>query len=242
MPLVCDTGKQYFSFVSDGVKSRPVNARLYDCDIDESSIARVLACDLSGFDEPSLGRILYTIAISYCAAADMVSRGDKKTPATFFEVFVGHMVGRMLGANPTNAIDVQSIDIHNSLPTDFIFDLGPHKNKIHLPVKTSTRERVIQVWAHQRVLDGVFGLGRFKGVLVSIAETNAKQPDGVTEVCLPGQWVIYQMFIAQMHRVYYLDIPAKYAALGQQYPFIQVKSFASFFGEVDLLVNGPPAS
>ncbi len=75
MPLVCDTGKQYFSFVSDGVKSRPVNARLYDRDIDESSIARVLACDLSGLDEQSLGRILYTIAISYCAAADMVSRG-----------------------------------------------------------------------------------------------------------------------------------------------------------------------
>jgi hypothetical protein len=49
--------------------------------------------------------------------------------------------------------------------------LGDGKNRIHLPVKTSTRERVIQAWAHQRVLDGVYGVGRFKGVLVALAET-----------------------------------------------------------------------
>lgn len=118
------------------------------------------------------------------------------------------------------------------LPTDFIFDLGPNKAKFHVPVKTSTRERVIQVWAHQRVLDGIFGTGRILGVLVCLGETKtASREREVTEICLPWQWRLYQMFIAQLRRVYYLDLPSAYAALSDVFPPITVKEFGEFFFE-----------
>ena len=45
------------------------------------------------------------------------------------------------------------------------------------------------------------------------------------------------MFISQMKRIYYLDLPMKYAALGKTYPFLQVKSFAEFFTEKEKLIS-----
>lgn len=124
------------------------------------------------------------------------------------------------------------------LPTDFIYDLGVNKPKLHVPVKTSTRERVIQVWAHQRVLDGVYGVGRFFGMLACITETKLdKKKLEVIEICLPDQWQLYQMFIAQLKRVYYLDIPEKYAYLSTVFPKINVKPFGEFFKEIDEIIS-----
>lgn len=141
--------------------------------------------------------------------------------------------------NPDKKIQVINLDKKTTLPTDFVFNLGTEKSRIHLPIKTSTRERVIQVWAHQRVIDGVYGVNKFRGILVCINETNKQSKDNsVIEVCLPGQWAIYQMYIARMYRVYYLDIPEKYALMSKSYPFIQVKEFADFFKEADDLVVG----
>lgn len=242
--LTCDDPeKQYLCFEVGSKKSRPINAGLFDDEMTMRVAMKVLNCDLAGLPQQSLSKALYTIAISYCAVAGILSGGgDKKTPGTYFECLIGHLAGREFGINPVKGLKVQSMDIDESLPTDFTFDWGPGKNKIHMPVKTSTRERVIQVWAHQRVLDGVFGVGRFKGVLVCLSETNAKPGYAMTEVCLPGQWAIYQMFIAQLHRVYYFDVPRKYAALAAAYPFIQVKPFTEFFSEWELLAKAAPIS
>src|SRR6058998_3677446 len=123
-----------------------------------------------------------------------------------------------------------------TLPTDFIFDLGPNRPKFHVPVKTSTRERVIQVWAHQRVLDGVYGTGRFLGTPVILAETKTyRTKREVIEICLPDQWRIYQMHIAQLKRIYYLDVPVAYAHLNSVFPPINVRPFGQFFAEADAL-------
>ena len=40
------------------------------------------------------------------------------------------------------------------------------------------------------------------------------------------------MYIAQLFRVYYLDLPEKYVDLKHSYPFIQVKQFGEFFSEI----------
>jgi hypothetical protein len=53
--------------------------------------------------------------------------------------------------------------------------------------------------------------------------------------CLPDQWRIYQMFIAWLTRVYYLDIPTGYSAMSSEYPKIDVKGFGHFFLEADTL-------
>lgn len=129
-----------------------------------------------------------------------------------------------------------NLDLETWLPTDYIFNLGQDRPKFHLPIKTSTRERIIQVWAYQRVLDGVFGTGRFLGTPVILAETKTDSVKReVIEICLPEQWRLYQMHIAQLKRVYYLDVPATYVKLNDVFPPIVVKSFGHFFFEADTL-------
>jgi hypothetical protein len=237
--------KEYFAFEAkdSGRLSRPVNAALFDAPSAAKCAPNVLAARVKGVDPEPLERVLYTLGVSYCCVADVMKRQDRKTPGTFFEALVGHVVACAYGVNPAREVPVLNLDMQTSLPTDFVFDLGRDKSRLHLPVKTSTRERVIQVWAHQRVLDGVYGVNRFRGILVCIAETNFQaRENSVIEVCLPGQWALYQMFIAQLHRVYYLDMPVKYGDLATTYPFIQVKPFAGFFRECSALISAPPAS
>lgn len=229
------SGKSYFMF-SDATRrktSRPVNFALFDDGLDRETIDKILSCDVGGMTAAQITRFVYTIAMSYCASADILKTSDQKTPGTFFEFLIGHLVSRRLNVNPQTQITVPTLDTTVTLPTDFVFDLGEGKNRLHLPIKISTRERVVQVWAHQRVLDGMHGMSRFKGVLVAMAETNKQKETSVTEVCLPNQWMAYQMYIAQMFRVYYLDLPEKYVALKDRYPFIQVKQFGDFFFEVE---------
>lgn len=145
-------------------------------------------------------------------------------------------MARRFGVLPRQRLEVLNLDMRSSLPTDYIFDLGTDQPKFHVPVKISTRERVVQVWAHQRVLDGIYGTGRFMGLLVCLAETKTSaSKDEVIEITLPDQWRVYQMFIAQLKRIYYLDLPQRYADLNLVYPRIRVKQFGDFFLEAETL-------
>lgn len=228
-------GKNYFMFSDESHEktSRSVNRMLFIDDLDRKTIDRVMQCDVVGMTSEEITKIVYTCAISYCCAADILKSNDQKTPGTYFEILIGHIVSRTLNVNPEKQITVPTLDETVTLPTDFVFNLGFGKNRVHLPIKTSTRERVVQVWAHQRVLDGMHGVARFKGVLVAMAETNKQKDKTVVEVCLPNQWIAYQMYISQMFRVYYLDLPEKYNTLKDKYPFLQVKPFGDFFGEIE---------
>lgn len=226
-------GKSYFMFADTALKktSRPVNAALWNPDLDADTIHKVLNCDVSEMSAEDITRAVYTLAAAYVCSTDILKQ-NQKTPGTFFEALVGHLVARALNVNPEKHIRVPTLDMDITIPTDFVFDLGPGKNRVHLPIKLSTRERVVQVWAHQRLLDGMHGTARFKGMLVVMGETNKQLDTSVTEVCLPKQWTAYQMYIAQLFRVYYLDLPDKYVALKNTYPFLQVRQFGEFFHEV----------
>jgi hypothetical protein len=235
-------GKTYFAFKRDARISRAVNAGLFiDAEGEMSDLLNKLRANpgLDWLSAENCNRFLYTMAISFCAMCDVTSDNDQKTPGTFFEMFVGHLLSLTFGVKPRKQVEVLTVeDERSTLPTDFIFDLGPKQLKFHVPVKTSTRERVIQVWAHQRMLNGVYGEGRFKGILVALAETKLDRGKlEVVEICLPDQWAVYQRFVARMDRVYYLDLPAKYAALAKQFPYIPVKTLGEFFKEKDVLVK-----
>ncbi len=233
-------GKRYGVLRSGDKRSRPINLDLYDAQFAEDFLATKSLADVEELAPAERNRLLYSMVMSFCAANDILKTNDQKSPGTFFEVFVGHLFSAKYGIDPMKHIQVLNLDAESKLPTDYIFDMGPEKSKVHLPIKLSTRERVVQVWAHQRVLDGVYGAERFKGCLVVLAETNYQKKDNsVVEVCLPNQWAVYQMFIARMFRVYYLDVPQRYSDLGRRYPFIQVKRFGDFFDEADKIV-GPP--
>lgn len=231
-------GKRYFSFTVKGSDklSRAVNEELFNPNI-RRQLNHLVEGALIKLAPADRSRLLYTIAIAYCCASDLLKTRDQKTPATFFECLIGHLFARSFGVNPRTQVEVLHLeDEASTLPTDFIFDLGPAKSKFHVPVKTSTRERVIQVFAHQRVLDGVHGFGSFKGILVCLTETKLDHKRReVVEICVPKQWVLYYRFIASMHRFYYFDIPARYAELTEGNPPMPIQAFAKFFEEVNEL-------
>lgn len=196
-------GKEYFVFENKPYVSRPINAALFDEALALEKLALYEAFDWAGMGA-DIQKVLYTIGMSYCAATDVLGKNDKKTPSVYFEYFIGNLFARTYQVNPISQISVDIDDIKTMLPTDYLFQPPQQFVKIHLPIKLSTRERSIQAWAHQRVLEGIHGVGRFKGVMVVMAETNYQsKTKSVVEVCLPDQWRLYQMYISQMSRIYY---------------------------------------
>jgi hypothetical protein len=212
-------GKQYYAYRKTTISgnretvrtSRPINSALY---IQDEAILKPLLekfrqAAYESIPVEQITSLLYTIAMAFCAANDVRKSGDKKTPATFFELLIAHIVARQFNVLPRKKVKVPSVENQNAeLPTDIVFDLGVGQPKLHVPVKLSTRERVIQAWAHQRVLAGLWGDSEFKGLLVVLAETKLDLKTlKVVEICLPLQWTVYQRYIARLDRVYYLDVP-----------------------------------
>lgn len=236
--------KTYFAFVNKvGLKSRPINEGLFSLSLAESALVfeGILEGGRHRYSSSSITSAVYTIAVACCAAVDVTTKSDRKTQGTLFEWLCASLVQATLGVAPTRSLPVLNLDLRGKLPTDFIFDLGPEKPKFHLPVKTSTRERIIQVWAHQRVLDGVYGVGRFLAMPIILTETklDSKKLE-VIEICLPWQWRLYQMHIASLWNVCYLDAPASYLALNNVFPPVNVMTIGDLLtkgGRIDRLLQ-----
>ncbi len=227
--------KRYFVF-TDGTKfSRAINADLYNPDYSNwLQLQDAMKTNtIESIDVDALSRILYTMAISFCACIDLINKADRQTPGSFFGYFVAYFFAWRVGVEPQTSIQILSMDDeHTRLPTDYIFNLGPKQRKFHVPVKLSTRERAIMLWAHQKLLDGVYGIDRFMGTPVLLTETKTDIPKKeVSEICLPDQWKLYQLYVAKLKRIYYLDIPAPYEKLNQDFPPLIVKPFSDFFQE-----------
>lgn len=234
-------GKQYFAFSADesGSKlSRAVNAYLFDFDaIDLMEL--LVSGNLTELPPDVRTKLLYTVASCFFSTVDLLKDGDQKTPATYFEILVGHLLGKSFGTNPRNQIEVlRTTDKPDTLPTDFIFELGPRRPTFNVGVKTSTRERIIQLFAHQQILNSAHGVGHFTGLAVCFAETKVdRKSRTVTEICVPKQLRVFQMRIAQLFRIYYFDVPAKYAVLADQDPPVNVREFTDFFVELEDLTR-----
>lgn len=233
-------GKNYIAFVENKNYSRPVNVDLYEDGLSKVDVffENVISNNIKAQSAEDITAAIYVIAISFCCCADLLGSGQK-IAGTYFEKLIGHLYAKHLNSEPINQmIACELDDVSIKIPTDFIFDLGRMKPKFHVPVKTSTRDRVVQVWAQQRVLDGAYGVGRFLCLLTCISETDfAKEKMRVNDICVPGQWLNYQLFIAQMKRAYYLDVPKRYEELNNSFPKIHVKKFGDFFHEVNDLID-----
>jgi hypothetical protein len=233
--LNSQTGKNYFSF-RGADQSRPVNLDLYV----ESSreFGQLLDSFGEGFvgDSPeNIVRATYSIAYSVFAAHDVHGVG-RKASATFFEILIGHIVARTIGVSPRNKVRIPESGA--DLPTDYIFDPGDQSRKIHLPIKTSTRERAVQAWVHQLVLERIFGAGMYRGILVVASETkrNTRTRD-VIEICVPRQLQMFQARVTEISRIYYLDPPRVYLELAHAFPRVDVKPFGEALGELRELLR-----
>ena len=225
-------GKQYFTYGKGDVIARPANKSLFLTDLFE--VATLWNHWLEDEISPqAFARLSYTAALAPCLAMEIFDRQNKKGPATFFECFIGHLFAKAVDSNPTKRVRLP-IRGHNVLMTmDFLFDVPATSQKIHLPIKMSTRERVVQAWAHQRLLDAAYGDEVFRGIMVLFSETkmNSRSLE-VVEICVPDQWLIYQSLLAKMDRVYYFDLPKRYEHLSLENPdVISIKHFNQFFTE-----------
>jgi hypothetical protein len=228
-------GKRYFGFRKE-VQSRPINEALY---VDEEGVFNLLLRAFRrGFRSATgedIVRSAYTTAYGVFAANDVYGVG-RKTSATFFEILIGHIVARAVGVSPRKKVRIPESGA--DLPTDYVFDPGRNSRKIHLPIKTSTRERAVQAWVHQLVLDRIFGTGVYRGVLVVSAETKRDSRTGeVIEICVPRQLQMFQSRVAEISRIYYLDPPQAYLALANNFPRVEVKSFGEALKELQALLH-----
>ena len=225
-------GKHYFTFTKGGVVARPANEQLFLAN--PATVKKLWKQWLADKINPGdFAKLSYTVALAPCLAMEIFDRQNKKGPATYFECYIGHLFARFLGVNPTKRV---RLPIHGRdvlMTMDFLIDIGKEHQKIHLPVKMSTRERVVQAWAHQRLLNSAYGDGTYRGIMVLFSETKLdSRSHEVVEICVPDQWLAYQSFLARMDRIYYFDIPDRYQALTTQYPdVIAIKQFGEFFTE-----------
>lgn len=233
-------GKEYFSFKKTSVIARPANKNLFVSD--PEAIVRLWADWLDETITPiGFARLTYTIALAPCLAMEIFDRQNKKGPATYFECYIGHLFARSLGVNPTKRVRLPVHDREILMTMDFLIDMGKGRGyrKIHLPVKMSTRERVVQAWAHQRLLDAAYGDRTYRGIMVLFSETKLDSRTlEVVEICVPDQWLAYQTLLAHMDRIYYFDIPGRYQTLTEQYPYlITIKPFGEFFSERESVLH-----
>ena len=231
------SGKDYFTFTNGSIIARPANRALFIASI---RTIKVLWKDwLNNRISPEdFAKLSYTAALAPCLAMELFDRQNKKGPATYFECYIGHLFAKTLGVNPTKAVRLPIQGRSVLMTMDFLVDIGTEHKKIHLPVKMSTRERVVQAWAHQRLLDAAYGDDVYRGIMVLFSETKLdSRTREVVEICVPDQWLAYQTYLARMDRIYYFDMPERYRKLTELHPStIAIKPFGEFFIEKDAVL------
>jgi hypothetical protein len=237
--------KGYLAYINPAIDksiSRPINEALFEPDNARISDAWQSWVRGEPISISELARLLYTVEIAPCAVSDLFNRANVKGPATYFEYLVGHLFAQEFGVIPKKKATIPIGTRAVRLTMDFLFELGQDQPHIHLPVKLSTRERVVQAWAHQRILDDAYGPGAYRGILVVGSETKLdSKTHEVVEICVPEQWLAYQTHLATMDRIYYFDPPSTYVELARQFEIIRLKQIAEFFAEKEEVLSRPLA-
>ena len=160
--------------------------------------------------EPSVvDKSLYTTVISFACCYDLWKRSSRKTPGTFFEVVLGSLIQNILpNFNRTKHIHIPRFG--ESVSTDIVFSRPDGKINIVIPAKITTRERIVQPFAHQRILESVFGKGHYNSVLMCVSEIQRDKNENVKEICVPGTIKLFQKHLATLKGIYYLDAPIRY--------------------------------
>lgn len=212
--------KGYISYKTDGAVARPANSALFVSDL-ASFDASWEEWEKGQIAKPELLKLLYTAALAPCLGMELFDKQNKKGPATFFECFVGNLIATQLNREPTRKASLKIGNAAIRLTMDFLFEPGGGKSGIHVPVKMSTRERVVQAWSHQRLLDSAYGDGTYQGLMILFSETKLDSRNlEVVEICVPDQWLAYQTHLAKMDNIYYFDLPDRYAKMATAYPDI----------------------
>jgi hypothetical protein len=125
---------------------------------------------------------------------------------------MGSLLGRLLPEHKRTK-EAHLLEEDESVSTDILFARMDKSKTLVIPAKITTRERIVQVFAHQRILDSVHGAGNYVSILVSASET---QRDGkknrANMICVPGTIKLFQKHLAAIGGMYYIDPPGRYLA------------------------------
>jgi len=200
--------------------------------------------------------IVYTSVLAVACCYDLWQRGSRKTPGTVFEILMAALLQLALPtASFSKHIPLTDLledgevaaaaeelvepapdedgDGPGSVSTDLVLKVKADADGgIVVPLKITTRERIVQPFAHQRILDSAFGPGAFRSLLVCISETQLDdKTKSVKQVCVPGTVKLFQKYLAPLSGLYYCDVPQRYAAADMQ-RVIPVRTVGEFFVDV----------
>lgn len=200
--------------------------------------------------------VVYTSVLAVACCYDLWQRGSRKTPGTVFEILMAALLQEMLPQavfskhipltdllEDTDVADAAEEDVEpapaedgdgpGSVSTDLVVKATVDSDRgIVIPLKITTRERIVQPFAHQRILDSAFGAGAFRSLLVCISETQLDdKTKSVKQVCVPGTVKLFQKYLAPISGLYYCDVPQRYTAADMQ-RVISVRSVGELFIDV----------
>lgn len=251
----------YKSFSLNNEYARPIREDLFIIDTAtylttvNETIEALRSGQLSHEDEKKITQVIYTSVMAFASCIDLWKRGSRKTPGTFFEVFVAALMQAFLsGARftkhvPLNALasmenDQETLekndeleDDQSSLSTDLVISTPKGDRNAVIPLKITTRERIVQPFAHQRILDSAFGPGVYDSFLACISETQMDHKSRtVKQVCVPGTVKLFKKHLGDIRAIYYCDIPERYNEKDLQ-DLIPVKHIGSLFNDVKDYLN-----
>lgn len=207
-------------------------------------------------DETEANRVIYTAVMSVACCFDIWQRNSRKTPGTFFEVFIAGLLKLAFplatlskhiplldiledseSGRPALASELLDEDEKGSVATDIVIGTSSRRGGVVLPLKITTRERIVQPFAHQRILDSAFGRGVYQSLIVCISETQLDEKSrSVKQVCVPGTIKLYQKYLAPIGGLYYCDVPQRYAQ-DDVAKVLPVRSLGQLFADIRLALE-----
>ncbi len=240
-----NSSNSYFAFESrrTGYKSCPVNSILFSRELERSTriFNSILNSERHSLKSQEITSAVYTVMIACCAAIEVTTNSSRKR-REIFEWLCAALVQAVLKVETEKAYWLLNIGVKGMLPTDFIFDLGSDKPRLHFPVKISSRDKSTQILTYLRTLDGVYGVNKFLTMPIILDETKLDtMKNEVIESCPRRQWQLYQLHGVSLWNVYYLDAPALYLNLNSVSSPVKVLTIDDLLqegGQIDQLLQG----
>lgn len=189
----------------------------------------------NGADPDLLDSVIYTAISAFSLSYDLWKPKSRKTPGTFFEVVIGsasriifpayaltkHIPIRdVVAADAVDALAETEVDGEeddaaefsgDSVSTDLVITNPQTGRGAVVPLKITTRERIVQPFAHQRILDSAYP-SQYASFVACISEVQRDDNTStVKQICVPGTIALFQKHLARINGLYYCDVPRRYA-------------------------------
>lgn len=244
--------------------SRPFRADLFEASpdrFDQLSTQLFQSLGQNGvFDPVVFDRAIYTAVTAFSLCVDVWKPKSRKTPGTFFEVLIGsaarHYFPHYVLTKHVPIRDVPVDDVvdalvdtdevaedagafsANSVSTDLVISNPATDRGAIIPLKITTRERIVQPFAHQRILSSAYP-NRYASFIACISEVQRDdKTQTVKQICVPGTIALFQKHLANVNGLYYCDIPRRYAQADFT-KIIAVQPFHRLFLDIETYLSAP---